>query len=46
LKALADDAGRRWVRGIILYSDPELLPFGDNLTALPISALWWLGSAA
>ena len=43
LKALADDAGRRWVRGIILYSGSEMLPFGDNLVAMPISALWRLG---
>ena len=46
LKGLAEDAGRRWVRGIVLYSGSEMLPFGDNLTALPISALWRLGSAA
>jgi predicted AAA+ superfamily ATPase len=44
LRALAEDAGRRWVRGIVLHSGSELLPFGDNLAALPISALWRLGS--
>jgi hypothetical protein len=44
LRALADDAGRRWVRGIVLHSGSELLPFGDNLAALPVSALWRLGS--
>lgn len=42
LKALAVDAGKRWVRGIILYSGSELLPFGENLVAMPISALWRL----
>lgn len=44
LRALADDAGRRWVRGIVLHSGSELLSFGSNLAALPISALWRLGS--
>ena len=42
LKALAVDAGKRWVRGILLYSGSELLPFGDRLFAMPISALWRL----
>jgi hypothetical protein len=44
LRALAVDAGKRWVRGVILYSGSELLPFGDNLVAMPVSALWRLGS--
>jgi hypothetical protein len=44
LKALAIDAGKRWIRGILLYSGSELLPFGDNLFAMPISALWRLAS--
>jgi hypothetical protein len=44
LRALADDAGRRWVRGIVLYSGSQLLPFGGNLVAMPVSALWRLGS--
>lgn len=43
LRALASDAGKRWVRGIVLYSGSEMLPFGENLTAMPISALWRLG---
>ena len=43
LKALTDDARRRWVRGIVLYSGSEMLPFGGNLVAMPISALWRLG---
>jgi len=45
LRALADDAGRRWVRGIVLYSGSESLPFGNNLVAMPISALWRLASS-
>ena len=43
LRALAADAGKRWVRGILLYSGSEVLPFGDNLVAMPVSALWRLG---
>ena len=43
LRALAVDAGKRWVRGVLLYSGSECLPFGDHLVALPVSALWRLG---
>jgi hypothetical protein len=43
LRALAEDAGRRWVCGVFLYCGSELLPFGENLAAMPISALWRLG---
>ncbi|HEY3862709.1 MAG TPA: ATP-binding protein [Verrucomicrobiae bacterium] len=43
LRALADDAGKQWVRGIVLYSGSELLPFGDHFVAMPFSALWRLG---
>jgi predicted AAA+ superfamily ATPase len=46
LRALAVDAGKRWVRGIVLYSGSEMLPFGDNLVAMPVSALWRLGLPA
>jgi hypothetical protein len=43
LRALASDAGKRWVRGILLYAGSEMLPFGENLIAMPVSALWRLG---
>jgi predicted AAA+ superfamily ATPase len=45
LKALATDAGRRWIRGILLHSGSEMLPFGDNLVAMPVSALWRLAAS-
>jgi predicted AAA+ superfamily ATPase len=45
LKALAGDAGQRWARGVILYSGSEVLPFGENLLAMPISALWRLAAS-
>jgi predicted AAA+ superfamily ATPase len=40
LRALAEAAGRRCQRSIVLYTGPEMLPFGTNLHALPLSALW------
>jgi len=40
LKALADIAGVRFMRGVVLYLGDKLLPFGDKLNALPVSALW------
>jgi predicted AAA+ superfamily ATPase len=43
LKAFAVEAGERFVRGVVLYTGQEMLPFGENLLALPISALWRLG---
>jgi uncharacterized protein len=42
LKALAAEAGPCWVRGVVLYTGSDLLPFGDQLVAMPISALWRL----
>ena len=40
LQTLAALAEKRWVRGIILYTGSEIIPFGKNLHALPISSLW------
>jgi predicted AAA+ superfamily ATPase len=40
LKVLADAAGDRFVRGVVLYGGKEAVPFGKNLHALPLSALW------
>jgi predicted AAA+ superfamily ATPase len=40
LKALADAAGDRFVRGIVLYSGNAAVPFGKNLIALPMPTLW------
>lgn len=39
LKNLQESAGEKFVRGIVLYPGPRL-PFGKDLYALPISALW------
>ena len=40
LKALAEATGRRFLRGVVLYSGSQTVPFGERLHALPLSALW------
>ncbi len=40
LKALAAEAGDRFVRGVVLYTGNDILPFGDRLSAMPVSSLW------
>lgn len=40
LQTLSALAGKRWIRGIILYTGSEIIPFGKNLHAIPISYLW------
>ena len=40
LRALAELAGRRFRRGIVLYTGTEVVPFGAGLFALPVEALW------
>ena len=40
LDALSEDAGERFVRGIVLYSGEQAVSFGEHHVALPVSALW------
>lgn len=41
LKKLADTAGKKFKRGIVLYSGDHVVGgFGENLQAVPITALW------
>jgi uncharacterized protein len=40
LQRLRDEAGDRFVRGVLLYTGETAIPFGDRLWALPISSLW------
>lgn len=40
LRSLAAAAGRRFRRGIVLYTGAEIVPFGTGLFALPVEALW------
>jgi len=46
LRALAAMAGARFRRGIVLYTGREAVPFGANLLALPLGALWAPGPNA
>jgi uncharacterized protein len=46
LRALKEAAGARFVRGVVLYGGQEALPFGRDLLALPVSALWSLGATS
>lgn len=43
LKALAAEAKQRFVRGVVLYTGTEVLPFGERLVAMPVSSLWRIG---
>lgn len=40
LRALAEIVGRRFHRGIALYTGRESVPFGSQFHALPINSLW------
>lgn len=40
LRSFRDAVGRRFHRGIVLYGGSGTLPFGDQMIAAPISALW------
>lgn len=40
LRALAETADRRFLRGIVFYTGAESIPFGESLTALPVHLLW------
>ncbi|HXG68207.1 MAG TPA: ATP-binding protein [Blastocatellia bacterium] len=40
LKALANLLGERFRRGVVLYLGRQIVPFQENIHALPISALW------
>lgn len=44
LMALREISGRRFHRGIVLYTGRETLPFGPTLWALPLTALWEIGA--
>ena len=40
LRHLREQTGRRFLRGILLYTGPTSVAFGPNLHALPVSAIW------
>lgn len=40
LRFLAEQTGKKFLRGAVLYSGEDTIPFGPNLHAVPIGALW------
>ena len=40
LRRLKEAAGKRFVRGVVLYDGETTVSFGDDLHAVPIRALW------
>jgi hypothetical protein len=40
LKLLREAAGDKFLRGVIFYCGRQVIPFGENLHALPLAALW------
>ena len=40
LRAMQESLGSRFVRGVLFYSGETLLPFGENLFAVPLLMLW------
>ncbi|MGF1660922.1 MAG: ATP-binding protein [Kineosporiaceae bacterium] len=40
LRALAEVAGDRFARGLVLHPGREAVPYGTNLWAVPLSVLW------
>ena len=40
LRHLADVTGKRFLRGVLLYTGSTSVAFGANLHAVPVSALW------
>jgi hypothetical protein len=40
LKALADAVGKSWIRGVVLYSGSEVIPFAADLHGVPLNSLW------
>jgi predicted AAA+ superfamily ATPase len=40
LQTLATTAGKQWVRGVVLYTGTEVIPFSANLHGVPLGRLW------
>ncbi len=45
LRFLAETVGRRFRRGVVLYTGDEAVSFGANLHAMPVDALWRVAPA-
>ena len=46
LRALSEATGRKFHRGVVLYTGREVVPFGPRLFAVPIESLWHWGAEA
>ncbi len=44
LYALKEDAGSKFVRGVVLYTGSNTLRFDDKMEAMPVTALWEITS--
>ncbi len=40
LRELQELIGTRFIRGVVLYTGDKIIPFGENLLAIPIHMLW------
>jgi uncharacterized protein len=40
LRALAAEVGKKWIRGVVLYTGLQVIPFANNLHGVPLQALW------
>jgi len=40
LRTLAEACKERFAHGVVLYDSTDLVPFGENLAAAPLSCLW------
>ena len=40
LRTLGSAVGRKWVRGVVLYTGTEVIPFANNLHGIPVTHLW------
>ncbi len=40
LQALANTTGKNWLRGVVLYTGTETIPFSANIHGVPISCIW------
>ena len=40
LRSLAEETGSRFLQGVVLYQGHETVPFGKNLHAVPLEAIW------
>jgi len=40
MRKLADACGKKFVQGMVLYDHDQVVPFGENMFAAPLSCLW------